>query len=102
MSLCTILPISLNCAMLVIPSQVAFQFAIKSSSGRSHQLTELMWLVKQKTCQRVSSSTPNNLLAEIASAGLLPQRWSYYVNKGFNAHTKGGTPGRLPLYVRGC
>ena len=39
MSLCRILPISLNCAMPVIPSPVAFEFAIKFSSGRSHQLT---------------------------------------------------------------
>ena len=61
-----------------------------------------MWLVKRKTRQRVSSSTPNNLVAEIASAGLSPQRSSYYVDKGFDAHTKGGTPGRLPLYIRGC
>ena len=37
MSLCYILPISLNCAMPVIPSQVAFEFAIKFLSGRSHQ-----------------------------------------------------------------
>ena len=41
MSLCRILPISLNCAMPVIPSQVAFEFAIKFSSGRSHQLTRV-------------------------------------------------------------
>ena len=41
MSLCMILPISLNCAMPVIPSQVAFEFAIKFSSGRSHQLTRV-------------------------------------------------------------
>ena len=59
-------------------------------------------MVKRKTCQRVSSSTPNNLVAEIASAGLSPQRSSYYVAKGFHAHTKGGTPGRLPLNIRGC
>ena len=58
-----------------------------------------MWLVKRKTRRRVSSSTPNNLFAEIASAGLSPQRSSYYVDKGFDAHTKGGTPGRLPLYM---
>ena len=32
-----------------------------------------MWLVKRKTRQRVSSSTPNNLVAEIASAGLSPR-----------------------------
>ena len=44
-----------------------------------------MWLVKRKTRQRVSSSTPNNLVAEIASAGLSPQRSSYYVDKGFDA-----------------
>ena len=37
----THLPISLNCAMPVIPSQVAFEFAIKFSSGRSHQLTRV-------------------------------------------------------------
>ena len=61
-----------------------------------------MWLVKRKTRRRVSSSTPNNLLAETASAGLSPQQSSYYVDKGFDAHTKGGTPGRLPLYIRGC
>ena len=63
-----------------------------------------MWLVKRKTRQRVSSSTPNNLVAEIAFAGLSPQRSLYYVDKGFDAHahTKGGTPGRLPLYIRGC
>ena len=61
-----------------------------------------MWLVKRKTRQRVSSSTPNNLVAEIASAGLSPQRSSYYVDKGFDAHMKGGTPGRLPLCIRGC
>ena len=64
-----------------------------------------MWLVKRKTrqsSQRVSSSTPNNLVAEIASAGLSPQRSLYYVDKGFDAHTNRGTPGRLPLYVRGC
>ena len=41
MSLCRILPISLNCAMPVIASQVAFEFAIKFSSGRSHQLTRV-------------------------------------------------------------
>ena len=102
MSLCKILPISLNCAMPVIPSQVAFEFAIKFSSSRSHQLRGLMWLVKRKTRQRVSSSTPNNLVAEIASAGLSPQWSSHYVDKGFDAHTKGGTPTRLPLHVRGC
>ena len=61
-----------------------------------------MWLVKRKTRQRVSSSTPNHLVAEIASAGMLPQRLLYYVDKGFDAHTKGGTPSRLPFYVRGC
>ena len=61
-----------------------------------------MWLVKRKTRQRVSSSTPNNLVAEIASVGLSPQRSSYYVDKGFDEHTKGGTPGRLPLYIKGC
>ena len=100
MSLCRILPISLNCAMPVIPSQVAFEFAIKFSSGRLHQLTRDD--VERKTRQRVSSSTPNNLVAEIASAGLSPQRSSYYVEKGFDSHTKGGAPGRLPLYIRGC
>ena len=41
MSLCRILPISLNCAMPVIPSQVSFEFAIKFLSGRSHQLTRV-------------------------------------------------------------
>ena len=41
MSLYKILPISLNCAMLVIPSEVAFEFAIKFSSVRSHQLTRV-------------------------------------------------------------
>ena len=41
MSLCRILPISLNCAMPMIPSQVAFEFAIKFLSGRSHQLTRV-------------------------------------------------------------
>ena len=41
MSLCRILPISLNCAMHVIPGQVAFEFAIKFSSGRSHQFTRV-------------------------------------------------------------
>ena len=61
-----------------------------------------MWLVKRKTRQRVSISTPNNLVAEIASAGLSPQRSLYYVDKGFDAHTKRGTPARLPLYIRGC
>ena len=61
-----------------------------------------MWPVKRKTRQRVSRSTLNNLVAEIALAGLSPQRSSYYVDKGFDAHTKGGTPGCLPLYVRGC
>ena len=61
-----------------------------------------MWLVKRKTRQRVGSSTSNNLVAEIASAGLSPHRSSYYVDKGFDAHTKGGTHGRLPLYIRGC
>ena len=40
-----------------------------------------MWLVKRKTRRRVSSSTPNNLLAEIASVGLSPQRSSYYATK---------------------
>ena len=54
-----------------------------------------MWLVKRNTRQRASSSTPNNLVAEIASAGLSPQRSSYYVDKGFDAHTKGGTPSTL-------
>ena len=87
--------ISLNCAMPVIPSQVAFEFAIKFSSGRSHQLTRVMWLVKRNTRQRASSSTPNKLVAEIASAGLSPQWSLYYVDKGFNAHTKGGTPSML-------
>ena len=88
MSLCRILPIFLNCAMPVIPSQVAFKFAIKFSSGRSHQLTRV--------------DVVGNLVAEIASAGLSPLRSSYYVDKGFDAHMKGGTPGCLPLYIRGC
>ena len=48
MSLCTILPISLNCAMHVIPSQVAFKFAIKFSSGRSHQLMRVDVAVEAK------------------------------------------------------
>ena len=30
-----------DCAMPMIPSQVAFKFAIKFSSGRSHQLTRV-------------------------------------------------------------
>ena len=61
-----------------------------------------MCLVKRKTRRRVSSSTPNNLVAEIASMGLSPQRSSYYADKGFDIIPKGGTPGRLPLYIRGC
>ena len=102
MSLYRIPPISLNCAMSVIPSQVAFEFAINSRPAGRINLRGLMWLVKQKTRQRVSSSTPNHLVAEIASTGLSPQRSLYFVDKGFDAHTKGGTPGRLPLYIKGC
>ena len=41
MALYRILPISLNCAMPVIPSQAAFEFAIRFSSGRSHQRTRV-------------------------------------------------------------
>ena len=61
-----------------------------------------MLLVKRKTRRRVSSLTPNDLVAEIASAGLSPQRSSYYVDKGFDIIPTGGTRGRLPLQIRGC